>query len=186
MGGEPSDQERRAGSVEALRALAHPLRLRMWSAMAAGPVSAAALARALGIEHASASYHLRVLRRAGLVVLAEERKVNGGIERRHRQVETPAEPVGDEPVTTEDWVALVTALGALLQSRAASVSPEAKWFVDLELWVDPVDITRLRRRLDDVLAELRVAAVDPTTPGARRVSASAVLFEMDTEADGAR
>lgn len=132
-----SEARSRAGSLEALRALAHPVRLGIWSAMGGGPASAAALSRTLGLEHASASYHLRVLRDAGPVVLAEEPTVNGGVERRYRQVDTPTEPTNTDPVTTEDWVALVAALGALLQARTSHVTEDPKWFTDAELWVPP-------------------------------------------------
>ncbi|MGW5673350.1 helix-turn-helix domain-containing protein, partial [Micromonospora sp. NPDC003776] len=49
-----------------LRALAHPVRLRMLSLLWGAPLSAAALARELAISHALASQHLRRLDAAGL------------------------------------------------------------------------------------------------------------------------
>ncbi|MGW2857569.1 helix-turn-helix domain-containing protein, partial [Streptomyces sp. NPDC001215] len=52
-----------------LRALAHPVRLRMLSLMWPGPMSAAELARELDISHALASQHLRRLDTVGLVEL---------------------------------------------------------------------------------------------------------------------
>lgn len=173
-----------AGSLAALRALSHPVRLRIWSAMGGGPASAATLSRTLGLEHASASYHLRHLRDAGLVVLAEERTVNGGVERRYRQVDTPTEPTNTDAVTADDWVALVAALGALLQARASQVTADPKWFVDAELWLDPTEATRIRRQLDHAFEQAREVSVDPTTPGACRVSLSALLFQMDPEVEG--
>lgn len=178
-------ERRRAGSLDALRALTHPVRLRICAALAGGSSSAAALARRLELEHASASYHLRVLRDAGLVALDEQRRINGGLERRYRLVDPPDEPVADEPATAEDWLALVAAMGASLQVRAARVSDAPKWFADLEVWAQPDDITRIRHQLDDTLQELRQVAVAPGTPGASRVSASALVFELRTQRDDA-
>lgn len=176
---------RRAGSVASLRALSHPLRLRMWAVLAGGPSSAAELARTLELSHASASYHLRVLRDAGVVVLLEERQVQGGTERRYRMAALPHEPVGDEPTTTDDWVALVSTLGTMLQQRAGDVSSEPKWFDDVEVWVNPDTVAAARRSLDRTFAMLRDAAVAPTEPGAVRVSMSALLFSLrGRRADG--
>src|ERR1035438_78848 len=68
----------------ALRALAHPLRLRMLSLLTGAAMSAAELARELGVSQALASYHLRQLADAEAVELAEERSRRGGKERRYR------------------------------------------------------------------------------------------------------
>ncbi|OPG04279.1 winged helix-turn-helix domain-containing protein, partial [Microbispora sp. GKU 823] len=67
-----------------LRALAHPVRLRMLSLMWGAPMSAAELSRELGISHALASHHLRCLDEAGLAELAGVRVRRGGRERRYR------------------------------------------------------------------------------------------------------
>lgn len=54
-----------------LRALAHPLRLRILSLLTGQAMSAAEVARALGCTQANASYHLRLLASIGKVVVAE-------------------------------------------------------------------------------------------------------------------
>jgi DNA-binding transcriptional ArsR family regulator len=54
---------------ELLRALAHPARRQILSVAAAGPVSAGALARELGLANATTSEHLKVLRKTGLVTM---------------------------------------------------------------------------------------------------------------------
>nr|BFE66758.1 hypothetical protein GCM10020092_000590 [Actinoplanes digitatis] len=54
----------------ALRAMAHPLRLQMLSLLASAPLTAADVARELALTHANASYHLRNLLSAGLIVQA--------------------------------------------------------------------------------------------------------------------
>lgn len=57
-----------------LRALAHPLRLRLLEVLRAdGPATASQLGRRLGESSGATSYHLRALHRAGMVVEAEQR-----------------------------------------------------------------------------------------------------------------
>ena len=71
----------RQQAVAALRARAHPLRLRMLSLLTGAELSAAELARELGVSQALASYHLRQLADAGLAELADVRSHRGGQER---------------------------------------------------------------------------------------------------------
>src|SRR4029450_2282389 len=70
--------------VRRLRATAHPLRLEMLSLLTGADLSAAEVARELGVTQATASYHLRLLHRAGLVEEAGQEKVNGGVAKRYR------------------------------------------------------------------------------------------------------
>ena len=51
-----------------LRAMAHPIRLRILSLLTGAPMTAADVARELGITHANASYHLRNLLAGGVIV----------------------------------------------------------------------------------------------------------------------
>ena len=53
--------------------LAHPLRLRILELLANGPATASRLARQLGESRGVASYHLRQLARAGIIVEDAER-----------------------------------------------------------------------------------------------------------------
>lgn len=167
-----------SGALDALRAMTHVTRLRMCAVLAGGPASAAELARGLALQHAAASYHLRVLRDAGVVTLAEERTVNGGVERRYGMAAPPDEPAGGAPSTTEDWIALVATVGALQQQRAARVSTDPKWFDDVEVWVPPEALARARELMDIAFAHLRGAAVPPSTDGTVPISASALLFAL--------
>ena len=70
--------------VRRLRATAHPVRLEMLSLLTGAELSAAEVARELGITQANASYHLRLLRTAGLLEEAGQEKVNGGTAKRYR------------------------------------------------------------------------------------------------------
>ncbi len=71
-------------TTNALRAVAHPVRLRMLSLLTGTELSAAEVARELGITHANASYHLRTLLDAGELVIASEEKIRGGVAKRYR------------------------------------------------------------------------------------------------------
>src|SRR5262245_28201919 len=72
------------GGVEALRALAHPIRLRILSLLTGASMTAAEVARELGLTHANASYHLRQLREAGTIQVAGEERIRGGTAKRYR------------------------------------------------------------------------------------------------------
>ena len=73
-------RDRRLHGVAAMRALAHPARVRIKHMLAEEPLSASELARRLGIRVGSAQYHLRTLVRAGIAVPAGERTRRGGRE----------------------------------------------------------------------------------------------------------
>ena len=93
----------------ALRATAHPVRLQILSLLTGAEMSAAEIARELGIGHANASYHLRFLADADLVVEAGEERIRGGVAKRYRHPWDAAETAGavDSP---EDAARYVDAL----------------------------------------------------------------------------
>ncbi|MEU3171100.1 winged helix-turn-helix domain-containing protein [Streptomyces sp. NPDC007000] len=158
----------------ALRALAHPVRLRMLTLMWPGPMSAAELARELDISHALASRHLRRLNAAGLVELAEERTRRGGRERRYRTVQ--GSPLSDR---SDGARMLAATLAHTLQERAARRAPDGKGVtVDAELWVAPEVWEAARQRLADVAAELHDAAHPPRAPGTIPVGVSLMTFPL--------
>jgi len=103
-----------------LRALAHPVRLRIVSLVWNVPMSAAELARELGVSHALASQHLRRLDAVGLVELAEVRANRGGRERRYRAVH--GSPLSDQ--RHEAAPLLAEALAGNLRDRAARRAPD--------------------------------------------------------------
>lgn len=158
-----------------LRALAHPLRLRMLTLMWPGPLSAAELARELDISHALASRHLRRLDAVGLVELAEERTRRGGRERRYRTVH--GSPLSDR---RDGAPMLAATLAHTLNERAARRSPDGRGVtVDAELWVAPEEWEAARRRLAGAAAELHAAARPPRTPGTIPVGMSLMAFPLE-------
>ena len=70
----------RVAGLPAMRALAHPTRVRMLHLLRAERLSASELARRLGIRFGSAQYHLRSLERAGIALRVGERSRRGGTE----------------------------------------------------------------------------------------------------------
>jgi DNA-binding transcriptional ArsR family regulator len=160
-----------------LRALAHPVRLRMMTLMWPGPMSAAELARELDISHALASQHLRRLDAAGLVELAEQHTRRGGRERRYRAVH--GAPLSEQ---REGTGMLAGTLAHTLRERAAQRAPEGEGVTtDAELWVDPGVWEDVRRRLADLAMELHDAARPPRTPHTARVGLTVMAFPMRQE-----
>jgi DNA-binding transcriptional ArsR family regulator len=70
----------RVAGLPAMRALAHPTRIRMLHLLRSEALSASELARRLGIRFGSARYHLRSLERAGIALRVGERTRRGGTE----------------------------------------------------------------------------------------------------------
>lgn len=162
-----------------LRALAHPVRLRMLSLLAGAPMSAAELARELGTTQANASYHLRQLRAAGEVVEVERESVRGGRAVRYRYRPRGESPPPRDPDVVGTRAPAYDALASELRRRGreAVPSPHASW-TDAELWVDPKVWADVVRRVHAASCDLHDAAEPPRAPGTTRVSATMALFEM--------
>lgn len=163
-----------------LRALAHPVRLRIVSLVWNAPLSAAELARELGISHALASQHLRRLDEVGLVELAEVRANRGGRERRYRAVH--GSPLSDQ--RHEAAPLLAEALARTMRDRAGRRAPDAEGVTtDAELWVAPEVWDGFRRRLAALLDELHAAAQAPHAPGTVGVGATVMAFPLREPGD---
>src|SRR5262249_35850731 len=122
-----------------LRAMAHPLRLRMLSLLTGAPLTAAEIARDLGITHANASYHLRQLADTGHIEVVGEERIRGGVAKRYRYiVDRPAEGQPD-PTHLPVRRALYAALASELLRRSAFLadSPDRSHLTDADLWVTP-------------------------------------------------
>lgn len=158
-----------------LRALAHPVRLRIVSLVWNVPLSAAELSRELGISHALASQHLRRLDAVGLVELAEVRANRGGRERRYRAVH--GSPLSDQ---RHEGVRLIAeAMACNLRDRAARREPGAEGVTsDVELWVPPEVWADFRQRLAALFAGLHDAARAPHAPGTVGIGATVMAFPL--------
>jgi DNA-binding transcriptional ArsR family regulator len=169
--------------IRGLRAMAHPVRLRMVSLLTGSAMSAAEVARELGLTHANASYHLRILLDSGEIVEAGEERIRGGLAKKYRY---PHERRGHHGRTTgpEDHVVYARTLGRELERRVRERKPRTKSMSsDLEGWVPP----EVWQRALDLLTEASHLLHDhnqpPRTPGTLHISQSSWAFQMTTEGD---
>ncbi len=164
--------------MAALRARAHPLRLRMLSLLTGAAMSAAELAREMDVSQALASYHLRALVDAELVELAEEFSNRGGRERRYRY-RVEFEERRRHKFEGDERVLMIAALVAELERRDPARDPDGPALVvDAELWVTDEDWREIRDTVAGASRRLHACAVRPGTPGTRPVNASVVMFAM--------
>jgi len=162
--------------ISALRSVAHPVRLRILSLLTGAAMSATEVAQELGIAHASASYHLRVLYDAGEILLDSEEKVRGGTTKRYRYA------IGDKPdsprATVEDQIAYQTATSSEIVRRLTGRVRGPSNAGDIETWVAPEVWAEAVRLLSDAMALLHAEARPPRTPDTIHVSATTAAFVM--------
>jgi DNA-binding transcriptional ArsR family regulator len=168
-------------SLDELRATAHPIRLRLLSLVTGAAMSAAEAARELELSQASASYHFRVLERAGLVRVVETVKLRGGEAKRYRH-ESSARPfdvvTSVDPGAEEERELYLEALIAELRRRSAQRTGGPQLSTDAELWVDPETWRRVVRHVGEASALLHAAARPPRSPGTAPVSMTTAMFPL--------
>jgi DNA-binding transcriptional ArsR family regulator len=151
-----------------LRAIAHPLRMRMLGLLRReGPATASSLAAALGESSGTTSWHLRQLAEHGFIV--EDSELGNRRERwwraAHRYTQIKAEKFLDDPETAD-------ALGTLMHEVANTYHRELTVFIDEagtwsrewikaadysdeELPLTPDELLQLRTDLHEVLKRYR-------------------------------
>lgn len=179
------------GPTARLRALAHPVRLRILSLLTASALTAAEIARELDLTHANASYHLRHLLAADMIEVAGEERIRGGAAKRYRydavraferHAGQAASAWPREAITesSPDHQLVYAALATELRRRAALVRRgPGNFLTDAEFWVEPETWDEIRSVIAEASARLHAAAKPPHTPGAARVSATVALFRME-------
>ncbi|MFC8964406.1 MULTISPECIES: helix-turn-helix transcriptional regulator [unclassified Streptomyces] len=95
----PPEEVQEISAPEQFAALAHPLRQRLLFALGHRPATTSQLAVQLDARKGNVSHHLKVLREAGLVHVAETRQVRGGTEQYYqrtarRMLVTEPQPAG--------------------------------------------------------------------------------------------
>jgi DNA-binding transcriptional ArsR family regulator len=159
------------------------------SLLTATAMTAAEVARELGLTHANASYHLRNLLSGGLIVVAGEEKIRGGVAKRYRY---DVDHDRDEqrrhgPHTLEqhriEYAAIAHEL--IRRTQGTSFPPGPKLLADAELWIDPDRWLEIRTRIGDALRDLHAAARPPRTAGTVRTSTTVAMFLMDSVPRGA-
>ncbi|MCU1537837.1 MAG: hypothetical protein JWP82_2188 [Humibacillus sp.] len=167
--------------------MAHPLRLQMLSLLTGAELSAAEVARELGVTQANASYHLRLLHDAGLLVIASEETVRGGRAKRYRHPWN-APPLLSAGAPEADRQAEVRVLADMIPRRFEErAQGERMRFTDAELWVEPEVWQRVCDLLDEASAVMHGQAQPPRTEGTVRAALSFAAFRLRgdaTDADG--
>ena len=173
----PDDTE----AVSSLRATAHPLRLRMLSLLTGAELSAAEVARELDISHANASYHLRVLLDAGVVVVASEEKIRGGMAKRYRH---PWAAKAERTASPGDQEVYVRAVAEELVRRAGQRERGTRQLLaDAELWVTPEAWERVEGLVREASELVHAEAKPPRSPGTVHVNLTAATFQMREETE---
>lgn len=167
-----------------MRAMAHPVRLQILSLLTGSAMTAAEVARELGLTHANASYHLRNLLSAGLIVPDGEERIRGGVAKRYRYDTARDREPGGRPSATDPGTqqALFTAVANELVRRTAL----GDWSIgnamtDAELWVDPEVFLQIRDRIAQASRDLHAAAQAPRSPGTVRTSTTIAMFRMEAD-----
>lgn len=164
--------------VSALRAMAHPVRLQIMSLLTGTAMSAAEVARELGLTHANASYHLRHLADTGHLVPAGEESVRGGRAKRYRyDLDRPPETAPDSTTAAVFYRAIAAEMVRRAGHRRDVGGTGTS--SDAELWVPPDVWQHVVRQVEAASDEIHRAALPVRTAGAVHVSVTTALFEMD-------
>lgn len=164
--------------VPELRALAHPLRLRLLSLLTAQALTASEAARELGESQANVSYHLRQLHGANFVDLVEETTVRGGRAKRYRH--NPSSDTEMRADTVDDYTMLASALTHELHRRIRYRSPGSQGaMTDAELWLPNSVWERVLSLANEIGHIVHEEAQPPGTQGTIHANTTLMLFEMD-------
>jgi predicted ArsR family transcriptional regulator len=162
-----------------LRAMAHPIRLRILSLTTGAALSAAEIAGELGIAHAAASYHARQLAEAGLLQVVDDERERTGPGR--PPVRYRYEPrVADGLDRSDGEEALWAATANDMQRRLAERTRH-RVGADGEVWMTREDFEEacaLAQRLSDLVHE---RAQPPRADGTVHASLSVYAFELGDE-----
>lgn len=173
----PNMSLEKGGDLAPLRALAHPIRIRIVSLLTGTSMSATEVAEELGIAHASASYHLRQLAEAGFLEQVDEQPPRGGKGRPQRRYRYDPSS-GARLDRTEGRELLYEALSAdlarrLKQARATRTSMDAEVWLDRSVWEEVVSL------IDRAVALVHDKAGPPRSGDRIKVSMTALLLELD-------
>ena len=127
-----------------VKAMSHPLRVRILALLDERPASPVELSGWLGATLGTTAYHVRTLERLGLIELMAESRVRGAVEHHYRARERPS--VSDEAWAAAPAIAKQAAVAASLETidAYAHAASEAGGFDDGE-----AHLTRAALHLDD-------------------------------------
>ncbi|HEY2377880.1 MAG TPA: winged helix-turn-helix domain-containing protein [Gemmatimonadaceae bacterium] len=162
-------------AVADLRALAHPLRLRIMELFAESPKTTKQVAELLGEPPTRLYHHVAALERAGLVVIKETRQNRGAIEKWYASVAAPLKASGprgrNDAAGRRARRALAATVFEQAKQEVMAIPPGAKQralITRLIIPLHPSKIAALRQRLfDSVQAIGREFRSAPQTDDAR-------------------
>lgn len=167
-----------------MRALAHPLRLRLLDLLRFdGPSTATLLSRRVGESSGSTSYHLRQLARYGFI---EEAPGRGGRERwwryRQRRVTLDSGGAGGRELLAELFSREAYALDRYLARRELLPEWDANsFYTTLALRLTVAELAELRDGLVELLGRFRRAEADDPPADARPVRLLAFGYPVALE-----
>jgi DNA-binding transcriptional ArsR family regulator len=178
----------RVGGLEAMRALAHPTRVRIMHLLRSEPLSASELARRLEIRFGSALYHLRSLERAGIARKIGERYKRGGTEELYEVpqslwVDTDANaPAGMRQAMNRAYLAELAR-----RLDAAAVEPEPQdtdrdIFSTHEIELRPSDVPAAAEAFRTFHDRLQELALDAPSKTSLPFTVSVMLFRIPRSA----
>lgn len=181
---DKSDADADAEAVLGLRAVAHPVRLRILSLLTGADMSAAEVARELDMTQANASYHVRVLAKSGHLEEAGVENVRGGQAKKYRYVSNRAavkhrgRKLSPEQSATEHAL-MLEALSTEMRRRVQYREPQGDGtFTDAELWLDPDDWARALELVREASVLVHERAKRPRADGTIHVSFVADMYGM--------
>lgn len=188
----PAAKERRVLDAGALRALSHPLRVRIFDLLASeGPQTASTLAYILGESSGATSYHLRALARHDLI-----REVEGERSGRERWWERPEGGVVYDSRAVEGSPAGEAALQVVMTETMRRRNDELMDYLGRGItketpeWVDAsssmtsgipmtaAQTTELVKKLEAIIDQASATYRGQKGEGVRRVSVRADVFPL--------
>ena len=170
-----------SAAISSMRAVAHPVRLRILSLLTARAMSAAEVARELDLTHANASYHLRFLHDTGELEVEGEEKIRGGVAKRYRYL-MQSKPTTTRPATNDDLIAYVHSIAGEVTRRVVDRVEGPSHWVDIETWLPPEVWEEVRELAHRAGVLLHDHALAPRSEGAVHVSYSGMAFRMGGDA----
>jgi DNA-binding transcriptional ArsR family regulator len=174
------------GGLQAMRALAHPTRVRMMHHLRAEPLSASELARRLDIRFGSAQYHLRSLERAGIALRVGERTRRGGTEILFEVPhdisvdEGPETPVGTRQAMNRAYVAEVVRRMDAASLERFDTARDVRATREVEL--DPDGVAAATEALHTFLLRLDELALERPTEDSMTFTAATLFFRVPRSA----
>ncbi len=165
-----------AQGVPSLRAMAHPVRLRILSLTTGAAMSAAEIGKELGIAHAVASYHARQLADAGLLQIVDAPGAHIGPGRppvRYRYVTSLSSPLDRSDGTDALWSATAQDIARCLRARTRHRVGAAA-----EVWMAPADFERVCVLAEQISALIHERVRPAGTAGAMHGSVTVLAFEL--------